>query len=212
MRNDSGSALCTFGEGTFLVVFRQGENYFVAYVEDADLVGGTLGLVAEGILTLESGDLTGPLEVVWPEPPDDTAPDLVMADLVLGPRVGTSKYFWNEPFGAFHARYTDYALTGTLTRPDDGVVGIDCQFQEATSWERYTVSAGQKPGGRPPVNELPGGAIELVPPTTLRTTTRGAAVPPEATCELVFETPEGPVGEVPLGRTVWYSLTHRYRR
>lgn len=206
-RDESGSALCAITEGSFLVVFRAAERYYLGYVDGIDYEVWTVGLVAEAVLTRDGDTLAGPLVVVVPAPSDGAEPDVVLADLAFGPKLGASTYLMNDPRGAFHARYTDYALTGTLTRPDGATVGIDCAFQEATSFERYTVSAGQKPGGRSPVNDLPGGAIDLVPSTTVRATTRSATELPEAPCQMVFETPEGPVGEaIPLGRTVWYSL------
>lgn len=77
----------------------------------------TVGLVAEGVLALDGGDLTGPLDVVWPDPPDGTAPDLVIANLVIGPSVGTSKYFWNDQGAAFQTRSTSSRWAATSTCP-----------------------------------------------------------------------------------------------
>lgn len=100
-------------------------------------------------------------------------------------------------------RWVEYPLTGTLALPDGSEVAIgDCTLRTAWTMFRYSEQAGQKPGGKPPVNDLPTGALALAP-GTVGQSTRGAALEAEAPC--LMDTGEG-VWVVPFGRTVWYSL------
>jgi hypothetical protein len=157
------------------------------------------GAVYQGMLDVDGSHLTGMLEVVEPEP----IGDLVVVDLMIGELLdsGTNKY--STPRWATHMSFESYALSGTLTLPDEEVVALDCTYDTYTFWERFSEKAGQKPGGKPPVNDLPENALALLDGASSKVNTRGAAEAPEAACSVSFE--EG-TWEVPIGRTVWYEV------
>jgi hypothetical protein len=67
-----------------------------------------------------------------------------------------------------------------------------------------TSPSGPKAGGPVPSNDLPSGAIRLLPGRTLNTQTRGATPAPEEPC--ISDFGEGPF-EVPIENTVWYRVT-----
>lgn len=163
---------------------------------------------SQGALTVDGAHISGRLRVVEPKPTGD--PEYVEADLWIGQLLdsGTNKY--STPRGANHVSWETYTFTGTLTLPGgEEVVEIDCTYTSYTYWERYSEKAdpnskaGQNPGGKPPVNDLPENALTLLPGASSRVNTRGAAELPEAPCTVTFDEESW---DVPLGRTIWYEV------
>lgn len=157
---------------------------------------------ASGPVQWVGSSITADFEVFLPE---QYAGAVAHLDLTVGSRAlarGTERLKGRQT--AEFERWVEYPMTGTLSLPDGSEIAIDdCALR--TTWTTFRLSskAGQKPGGKPPVNDLPVGALTL-DPGTVGQSTRGAAVEPEAPC--VIDTGEGTY-EVPFGRTVWYSFT-----
>lgn len=152
-------------------------------------------LVADGELTVAESSISGDLTVY--EPPTG---ETVSVDLTVGPIVDRGNLRFKTRNAAFSERYVDNLLTGTVSLPDGTTYEVDCTLRSFTATDRFNSQAGQKPGGRPPANDLPGGALAIDDGSTARTSTRGAAEAAEAPCVTEF-------GEVPIGRTVWYRFT-----
>jgi hypothetical protein len=95
------------------------------------------------------------------------------------------------------------SFEGTLSVPAVGATFdlAGCSGLKQDQHFVFTNPQGPKPGGTPPVNDTPEGAIALAPGARESTKTGGAALPPEEPC---FPDPE--FGDV-FGRTVWYSVT-----
>lgn len=202
-RSAGASAFCPLGESGLLSVDVWGEGAVGFVALGIDWEAETADLVAEGELVVDGASITGDLPVVEPAPSSE--PESVAVNLTIGAEMDRGAFRAKDRQGAFHERYTTYALTGTVTAPGYESITIeDCEYRVSDSWERYSSQAGQKPGGRAPANELPGNALALADGSTARLSTRGAAEAPEAQC--VVDSGTGPY-EVPLGRTVWYRFT-----
>lgn len=193
---------CAIGEDGFLSIEAWGEGAygFLGIGLDSD----PPDLIAEGPLEYSPPDIAGDLMV---EPPTDAA-EFVQVQLQVGELLERGMWRGKWRNGAIHERYLAYELTGTATIQPSGeqLELTDCMFVEISMMDRYSSRAGQKPGGRPPVNDLPGDAISLTAPDSQRVSTRGAAVLPEAPCQLTFDGDEPEVWDVPFGRTVWYAF------
>lgn len=100
-------------------------------------------------------------------------------------------------------------IEGTLTIAGHSFDLGACIGQDSRTKEINTFPRGPKPGGKPPVNDLPSGARLLRPGTSTTVQTKGAAPAAEALFEcLTFTDPDtGEVFSVPVGNTVWYKFT-----
>lgn len=201
-RSTWAGAFCPLGEDGYVSVDVWGDEAFGSVVTGLDWDTGEADFVAEGMLAYDGTDITGDLPVVHPpvEPPD-----VVAVDLTVGDRLDEGRYRDKNRQGALHVRFVTWLLTGSVTLPGGEQVAIDdCVFTTSDVMERFSARAGQKPGGKPPVNDLPGDALPIEPAATVATSTRGAVEEPEATCAV-----DGgdEMWDVPLGRTVWYSFT-----
>jgi hypothetical protein len=168
---------------------------------DIDWEAGTAGFVAEGPLSYAMPSISGELQVV--EPPTDPA-EFVQISLEVGDIIdrGMDRGKWRN--GAYHQRFVLRAMSGSATGPaGEQLLLTDCTFADYSSMDRYSSRAGQKPGGRPPMNDLPANAQALSASATEKVSTRGAAIPPEAPCVVAEGDGEW---ELPFGRTVWYSF------
>jgi len=194
----SGSgANCDFGEDGIFVLSAQGDQGYGLVALGVDEESGTADVIAEGLLQVDADSVGGTLDVV--QPPDTG--DSVLVALSIGDQLGTGHSRQEWPQGASFDRYTQYALTGTITLPDGSVAELqDCTLSNVNSKLRFSLKAGQKPGGKAPANDLPTNAAALAIGGQASVSTRGAAEAAEAACAADW-------GEVPLGRTVWYSVT-----
>lgn len=190
---------CEIDEDTALILDVYEDIAYTVFGDGIDWETGMADLIAQGELPVVGTSIAGALEVI--EPPPVEEPDLVMVDLTIGDVLdsGTDKYM--SPESAYRYDYTIYALTGTLLLPDESEVTVDCTYETYDYWERYSTRAGQKPGGRAPVNDLPEDALELL--DVASTSTRGADELPEAPCVVTYGEDSF---EIPFGRTVWYSI------
>lgn len=203
-RDSFASGVCSIGEDGFLSIDIWGDEAFGFLALGIDWEAETADLVAQGPLGYDPPDIAGDLAVESPTPEAEyVAVDLQVGDVL-------DRGVWHEKWGdgAHHERYVTLALSGTASiQPDGGPLALtDCVFTEYSVMDRYSSRAGQKPGGRPPVNDLPDDAVTVAPAAVHTTSTRGAAALPEAPCTLVFDDDEPGVWEVPFGRTVWYSF------
>lgn len=195
-RWSGASAFCPFGEDGVFALEAQGDEAFGAVALGIDWSAETAAFFAEGALAVGQDSVTGTLDVV--EPPDTGGQ--VIVDLSIGDQVdkGHIRETWRQ--GAYFERYTRYALTGTIILPDSSVVELDgCTLTRSSSKSRDSMRAGQKPGGKAPANDLPDAAVALGMPASATVSTRGAAELAEAPCSAEW-------GELPFGRTVWYSI------
>ena len=98
---------------------------------------------------------------------------------------------------------TALTLTGELSLPAGEVLDLDgwCSGVTQRSKAIWTQPHGPKPGGTPPVNDLPESAVALLRGDNAQT--KGAAWEPEATCVQEWEEE---TWEIPLGKTVWYTI------
>jgi len=201
-RGSAAGAYCELDEDSVLMLDVFGDEAYAAYGDGIDWDTGEAAFIAEGVLAIDGQSISGELPVVVPPPADE--PEYVMVDLTIGDLIdsGTDKY--HSPQSGYHVRYEVYALTGTLVLPDASVVEVDCQYTTFDYWERYTPNAGQKPGGKPPVNDLPENALILPDGASSSVNTRGAAEMPETACTVEYE---GELFEIPFGRTIWYEVT-----
>lgn len=205
-RGAGESAYCE-GEDWMFTLDAFGEEAYATYVDGIvrdEETGEWLSSsrTAQGTLAVAGDHISGTLEVVEPPPVGD--PEYVVVDLAIGDLLdqGTSKY--STPRSANHVKWEIYSLTGTLTLPEGETVDVDCTYDSYTYWERFSEKAGQKPGGKPPVNDLPGNALTLPAGASSRVNTRGAALEPEVPCTLTFDEEEF---VLPFGRTIWYKVT-----
>ncbi len=100
-------------------------------------------------------------------------------------------------------------IDGQVTFPGGTSFDLDaCIAMDQRSKEINTLPRGPKPGGRPPVNDLPSGAIPIAVGGKTSVQTKGASPSAEAfyPC-MVFEDPEGDPFEIPVANTVWYKVT-----
>lgn len=194
------SGSCEVGEAGYLNVELWGDQAF-ASLELIDPQGGDTELLAAGEVVYSAPSITGVLDVVVPRGTDQSVSlDLTVGDLLERGRV------WDKwASGAFSSHYVRYELSGAaVLLPDDEELALrNCVFSEYRMTERFSSRAGQKPGGRAPVNDLPGNALPIGPASTEKVSTRGAAEAPEVPCTLSFE---GESWEAPFGRTVWYAF------
>ena len=103
--------------------------------------------------------------------------------------------------------FEDLVVSGSLTvATPDVTYTFDLAVCEAGTADRVDQAHrpnGPKPGGDPPANDGPNGAIELAPGAATQQWTGGAAIESEAPCVIG----EGDDAfEFGLGRTVWYSV------
>lgn len=201
-RGTAAGAQCQIDEDSVLDIEQLGETTFAAYGDGIDWDTGAAEFVAVGDVVIDGAAITGSLEVVQPPPAGD--PEYVQVDLAIGDEVASGMDKFSSPSNAYHVKYTLFELTGDLTLPDATVVPIDCQYSTYTFWERFSPNAGQKPGGKPPVNDVPAKAVALPDGATVSVSTRGAAEMPEASCSVTLD---GETFDLPFGRTVWYSFT-----
>jgi hypothetical protein len=160
----------------------------------------TADLLAGGDLTRSGPRITGELTV---EIPEDQAGETVAVALTVGSPVGRDTYRERDRNFAVKEVVTHRELTGTLTLPDGRVIAVDCELSQVRTSFHTNPKAGQKPGGRPPANDQPAGAVTIADDQQITQSTRGAAEMPEAPCTL--ESDEGSF-DVPFGRTVWYRF------
>lgn len=101
---------------------------------------------------------------------------------------------------------TELAVNGTVDLDTSGrhYDLDDCFGSRFESRGIVNQAEGPKMTGRPPVNDLPSGAIQLEIGDQVNQQTKAAAIEPEAPC---FGSGEEP-GEFfdPIGKTVWYSI------
>lgn len=178
-----------------------GEEAYGGFGIGVDWDAETADWWASGPVQRSGSSITADFEVFLPE---EYAGAVAHLDLTVGSHAvarGSERLKGTQT--AEFERWVEYPLAGTLSLPDDTEIAIsDCALRTTWTTFRYSSQAGQKPGGKPPVNDLPSGALAL-DPGSVGQSTRGAAVDPEAAC--VFDTGEGTY-EVPFGRTVWYSF------
>lgn len=179
-----------------------GEEAYGGFGIGVDWEAGTADWWAEGPVQWSGSAITADLTVYLPE---EHAGSVAHLDLTVGSHAvgrGTEQLKGRQT--AESERWVEYPLTGALSLPDGGRIAIsDCALRTSWTTFRSSTRAGQKPGGKPPANDLPSGALALAL-GTVGQSTRGAAVAAEAPC--VLDTGEGAY-EVPFGRTVWYSFT-----
>ena len=203
-RGSYTTAYCTLSgpAESFLQLGFFGEEAYGGFGIGVDWEAGTADWWAGGPVQWSGSSITADFEVSMPE---QYAGATAHLDLTVGSRAvarGTERLSGGQTAGS--ERWVEYPLTGTLSLPDDTEIAIsDCALRTAWTTLRTNTQAGQKPGGKPPVNDLPSGALALAP-GTVGQSTRGAVVEAEAPC--VIDTGEGTY-EVPFGRTVWYSFT-----
>lgn len=187
---------------SFLQFAFLGEEAYGAFGIGVDWDAETADWWASGPVQWSGSSITADFEVFLPEQYSGAVAHL---DLTVGSRAvarGTERLKGQQ--AAEFERWVEYPLTGTLSLPDDTEIPISgCALRTTWTTFRLNSHAGQKPGGKPPVNDLPSGALTL-DPGTVRQSTRGAAVAAEAPC--LIDTGEGTY-EVPFGRTVWYAFT-----
>ena len=72
----------------------------------------------------------------------------------------------------------------------------------------FNEAEGPKMNGRPPVNDTPQGAVLLDIGENANQQTKAATLEPEAPCSFEFDGEEenGEVFDLPIGKTVWYSV------
>lgn len=171
-------------------------------VEGDDEEEWSADLVASGELTRTGRTIDGNLLV---EIPEAQAGEAVAVELRVGDLLDRTRFREHSPKSTINELVAYRSLEGRLTLPGGRAVTVaDCVLAEIRTFYRSTENAGQKPGGKPPVNDLPAAALPLADGQTAQQSTRGAAVAPEAPC-LVTD-PEGGSWEVPLGRTIWYTF------
>ncbi len=203
-RGNSTTADCALSgpAESFLQLGFFGDEAYGGFGIGVNWDAGTADWWAGGPLVWSGSSITADFDVLMPE---QYAGDVAHLDLTVGSRAlarGTERLRGRQT--AELERWVEYPLTGTLSLPDDTEIAIsDCALRTTWTMFRYSSKAGQKPGGKPPVNDLPIGALTL-DPGTVGQSNRGSAVEPEAPC--VIDTGEGTY-EVPFGRTVWYSFT-----
>ena len=209
-RGTGANAYCQIGEDGFLGVDIFDEGVYGILALGIDWETGTADLVAQGELQMTPPSITGDLEVFEPPPTDPENPDVATVNLTIGAQTDSGSIRFKDRQDAHRERYTLYALSGEVDVPGYGTIPLDnCEYRVYSFMERYSSQAGQKPGGKPPVNDLPGNALAIADDATARVSTRGAAEEPEVACMVEGpgepEGPEGPV-ELPFGRTVWYKF------
>jgi len=201
-RGTGGGAYCDVGEDGWLDVFVSNGVGSGTLVLGVDEETGSADLVAQGPLTVTSQSITGALEVGWPPPGEGEDPAQAWVDLAIGDVVDRGQMRATARGVAVHEWYTLSELAGTVEAPGYGALPItDCLYRDGRGMERYSSQAGQKPGGPPPVHDLPAGAVPLEPGAVERTNTRGAAEEPEAAC-----VPDDAGEALPFTRTLWYSV------
>jgi hypothetical protein len=95
------------------------------------------------------------------------------------------------------ATYETYAVSGTLTFPGGITIDMsDCTGDSLSLTALSSSPNGPKPGGKPPVNDAPDGALPLVPGTRSQVQTGGAV--PEA---------EAAASCAEMVHTVWYEVS-----
>ena len=202
-RGAGASVSCPLGEDGFLGIDVWGDGAVGFVALGIGSGAETADLIAQGDLVVDLESITGDLPVV--DPPPSGEPESVSVDLAIGAEIESGFVRVKDRRGAFHERFTTYALTGTVDAPGYRSITIeDCEYRVSDYWERYSSQAGQKPGGRAPANDLPGNALALADGSTALLSTRGAAEASEERCVVDSETGSH---EVPFGRTVWYRFT-----
>jgi hypothetical protein len=101
-------------------------------------------------------------------------------------------------------------IEGTLTFPGGYTFDLgDCVGVDGTVKEIGTFPRGPRPGGKVPSNDLPTGATALSVGSKTTTSTKGASPTAEARfeCLIGFDEETGEEYEVPVGNTVWYTVT-----
>ena len=167
---------------------------------ESDEGEGVADLIATGDLDNRGGQITGNLVV---EVPAAQVGQTVAVDLRVGGRVGRDTYRDRDTNFAIKEVATHRALTGQVTLPDGRTIAVDCVLTQVRATYHVNTRAGQKPGGRPPTNDLAAGALAIAAGQQIAQSTRGAAEPPEAPCTLTDGEEQF---DVPVGRTVWYRF------
>jgi hypothetical protein len=107
---------------------------------------------------------------------------------------------WVEPISVDgNVRLQMGDLDESLTLDDEV-----CWAEEFRVVARINERIGPKPGGKPPVNDTPEGALGLAVPSTQNVQTRGASPIGEAETGCLDY---GDFGSVPMGYTLWYTIT-----
>lgn len=201
-RGTLGAATCDIGEDGWLDIFATGFFTNATLVLGYDDETSTAALIAQGDLSRAGSAITGVLPVAYPPPAEGEEPDSATVNLTIGGVVDRGMAQGRARGVATHQRFTVFELSGMVEAPGFGTLPVtECFYQEVRYVDRFSSQAGQKPGGRPPANDRPDGAVVLAPGAVARTSTRGAAEEPEAAC-----LPDGAWEPLPFTRTLWWSV------
>jgi hypothetical protein len=196
----------TAGDTGFLFVGLDADLAFVeAGLESAD---GSVGYFASGELILSGGSGSGALDLYDPmtiEPVDGEAQLSISI-------TATERFRYLEQNATFR-RITSGDLLdieGSLTFPGGYAFDLGgCVGQDATIKSINTFPKGPKPGGKVPSNDLPSGATALAVGSRTTINTKGASPDAEVVfpCSVLFDFETGEFVVVPVGNTVWYTVT-----
>ena len=183
------SARCQGNAQVGLFGPEDGEYYLSVEVGEANNQYNLFGVVEEpkgksftAVLPLrnsQTGEVLGEYEVAVTLTPRDKATTTVL-------RTATAR---------ITQRTTLYDVSAQVSLPS---IDIDasCEALEVTTREIVRAAEGPKPTSTPPPNDALAGARPITVGDTVRTTTRGAALLPEAPVSCATDP----------GRTVWYSF------
>lgn len=196
----------TAGDTGFLFVDLNSDLVFAdAGFESAD---GSVAYGATGELIQSGGSASGTLGLYDPETfePVDGEAQLSISF------TATEQFRYLEQNATFR-RITSGDLLdieGSLTFPGGYTFDLGgCIGQDVTVKSINTFPKGPKPGGKVPSNDLPGGAKALAVGSRTTINTRGASSDAEVVfpCAALFDFETGEFVVVPVGHTVWYTVT-----
>lgn len=202
---DVGGAWCEFEDALLMInISPYWTDALVALGIDWEV--GEAEAVYSGPLTQDGDSLAGDLPQVYPE--DVPEPGTAIVDLTIGDLIDRTVTRTKLRDYSAIVRSALYELTGSVTAAGFEALEVDCQIEMVDGSERYFSKAGSKPGGKPPVNDLPEAAKLLLDGRTAHVSTRGAAEEPEAPCTVSYQVGEDEwiEEEIPFGRTVWYTF------